>query len=138
MKLTIHINQQVLEHSKNCTPYGNPSETRVGQNCAIGKAIYDLFGDLSWVSSEEIEIFKDGVMFNERGLFTRKADWLIKLPFSARDFIGRFDELSPEQRVKMKPFDFEINIPNAVIRLISLEEIYKVLADSQTLSLVTS
>lgn len=140
--MTINITKDVLYESRNCT-FDIPNG-KVGQNCAIGKAIFDLFGDYSWVGSSEIIINKDGfssilntltnhILLN----LSNYADYEIKLPFEAEEFIHRFDKSTPEERVNMTPFSFDIDIPDEVIELVGgVEEVYKILEESKTMQLV--
>jgi hypothetical protein len=135
MKLQINITKEILKESMYCTN-GSPRESKTGQNCAIGKAIYNLFGDKSWVGTLGIHISKYPVKYNYFGLLS--INWIasgynIELPEEAIIFIKRFDMANPNTRMNMSPFSFIIDIPDEVIEMISLGEIYKVLENSTTM-----
>jgi len=136
MKLKIKITQEILEASKFCmNETYSASVSRIGQNCAIGKAIYALFGDKSWVFNDKIAIFPNGFTFKPN-FFYPKTDIVegehidIKLSFDITFFIEKFDKLSPKERVKIKPFEFEIDVPNEVVDLIGINQVYKVLSEN--------
>ena len=128
IKLEISITQDILNRSANCV-------SNVGQNCAIGLAIFDIFGDKSWVESEQILIsntnYKEGNVYRNKNVIAR-----IPLSNEAQEFIDEFDESLPHQRKLMEPFTFEIDIPENVIEMINIDEIYKVLETSTCLKLV--
>lgn len=132
--IKIFITKDILNRSKNCTK-GNPYETKLGQNCAIGLAIFDLFGNKSWVNCEQIEICERGIINSfEEGF--NKTEYYITLPEEAREFIKAFDNYTPEKRVEMEPFSFEIEVPDEVIDMINIDEVKRICENSTTLSLV--
>jgi len=61
---------------------------------------------------------------------------IANLPASAKDFIVLFDKATPVERVKMKPFEFEVELTEEAIELITIDEITKVLETSSTLEAV--
>jgi len=121
MKLKILITKEVLEATKMCsidTPH-----LAVGYNCAIAYAIRKIFPE-AWT---DLFYVKNGFGKNIQ-LFT--------LPDEATQFIKEFDKATPEDRVNMKPFDFEVELTDAALDLISIDEITEVLKDSTTLEVV--
>lgn len=122
-KFKINITQQVLEDSKMC-------KHEVGQNCAIAKAISQLFPYIN-VGASEITFYDnadlDGCYFADS-----------TLPDEAIDFIAKFDEYTPEQRIKMQPFSFEIEVPDEVIDMVGIDEAHRILETSQTIELVNN
>ena len=128
MKLEINIDQTILNRSANCTE-------NLGQNCAVALAIFDIFGQHSWVESEQIlitsmEHLKYDIILTNNIMAT------ILLPEKVTEFIMEFDQNLPHERKEMTPFAFEIEIPDNVIEMISIDEIYKVLETSTCLKLV--
>lgn len=120
MKLKINITKEVLEESKYCgTDKGNGLPTK--KSCAVAVAICDL------LPNAQVSL---AIIF---GYY--KPD--IFLPDVAVNFISAFDKLirKPEERVKMTPFSFDIEVPDEWLKDISIEEIHKVLADSPTMEL---
>lgn len=131
MKTTIHITEEIIQRSKYCNSNGLAELTMVGQNCAIGLAIFDLFGNKSWVADNTIEIHPKGFQ-----LRTSPNDLIIiPLPLRAQMFVASFDVCTPEQRDNLNPISFDIELPDEVVNLIGIEEITKILTTSNTLSL---
>lgn len=114
-KLKINITQDILEKSKNCG--GNAS------NCAISTAIRDIFPNAKTYPSG----IKQNGNYEECG---------IHLPNEAIDFICKFDFKSPEERVKMKPISFEIEVPDVIIDKIGISQVEEILKESTTMELV--
>ncbi len=135
MKIQIKITKEVLERSSMCERPGESREARVGQNCAIGKAIVDLFGSKTWVSKDVIHFYKNGNPIDDYGYFNIYSDFRIILPKKATDFINAFDDKTPLERILMHELSFEIEVPNEVIDLIGIGQVYKVLSESKTLQL---
>lgn len=139
MKILIKITKEVLERSMFCgidpqTGINMSSlQSDTGRNCAIGNAICDLFQN-AWVSNESVWIF-DKVPDYSMAV-SRLSRIKILLPRIATNFIYAFDHKSPEGRVDMQPFSFEIDVPKEVIEMIGIGEVYKVLSESRTLELV--
>jgi hypothetical protein len=127
MKLKIKITQEVLEATKMCGTKGfmlkGSKYESSAHNCAITYACRKLFINCVTVSSGIYMIY---------GETTKIAD----LPRNATNFIKRFDKAIPEQRVKMKPFEFEIELTKEALDLITIDEITKVLETSTTLEIV--
>jgi len=121
MKILIKITKEVLRNSMHCS-FGNSVST----NCAIAVAIRDLFPNA--------RIGFPTVTFDYSAIENTSFNNI--LPQKALDFIGLFDSLSPESRLNLPEFSFEIPVPNEIIDRISIATIYKVLSESPTLELV--
>lgn len=93
----------------------------MGENCAIALAIRGIFPG-TWVNSDDIVPFYSANDFTTR----------ITLPTLAQDFICKFDISTYEQRLLLPEFDFTIDIPDEIVDMINIEDVYK----SQTLELV--
>lgn len=132
MKLQINITREIFEKSKWCGYIPEQLNPRIGQNCAIGKAIYNLFGDKSWVGMEKIRFYK-----NPDGNYDySEADYEAFLSPQAISFIEIFDLKTPEERVLMTPFSFEIDVPEEVIEWIGINEAKEIINNSKSLELV--
>ena len=118
MKILIKITKEVIERAMWCGTDGNPLST----NCAIALAVIDLFPDAA-IGCPSFSLI-DG--HNST------------LPNIALDFIAQFDALSetPEERLKLSPIEFEIEVPNEVIESIGINQVYKVLSESKSLEMV--
>lgn len=130
VKLKISITKEILERSKDCNV---EDEGSVGSNCAIAVALRDIFPQ-AWVQTEDVIPF-----FDENATIPglkKQQEELIQLPIEAQSFIAEFDSLSPEERSKMETFDFEVNIPDAVIDEINIEELKETLLIHPNLQLV--
>lgn len=132
MEIKINITPEILKESMFCNIDNN-----VGTNCAIGRAICNLFGQHAWVNNGSIFIYKDKPVFDGRGLKIHMGKIArIGFPNRISKFIKQFDMSSPEQREKMSPTSFKIKVPNEVIDLIGIGQVYKELSESKTLELV--
>ena len=138
MKITVKITKEILRESANCQVSAFAHLHKVGQNCAIGLAIFQLFGDMSWVYKRSIGIFYSGMRYikTEFASITADADVEINLPYDATAFIDHFDSCTPEQRLLISPFSFEIEVPEQLIQKIGIGEVYRILSESKTLELV--
>lgn len=129
MKITIKITKEVLRASMFCQTKGTSESTMIGQNCAIGKAVADLFSYKTWVGPSAIYYYKHGVDLNGIG------DYSIRLPHEACVFIKEFDGTTPEDRINIRELSFEIDVPNEVIDDIGIGQVYKILSESKNLEL---
>ena len=130
MKFQINITKEVLESSKMCNING-VNRNSVGQNCAIGKAIVDMFGLNSWVSNISIS-FYDKAVFDDDSKFIGT----ILLPSQAIGFIQSFDNKRAKDRVLMTPFSFEIDVPDNILeQIIDISEITTLLAKAPYMEL---
>jgi hypothetical protein len=116
-KLKITVTKEILEKSKNC---GHENKL-ISQSCAISLAVIDIFPNVS--------VGADSILDMSTGLY-------MELPEVAKKFIDSFDWANPEERVKMNPISFEIEIPNEVIEKINIDELRPLLVNHPTLELV--
>ncbi len=130
MKILIKVSKEVLERSKNCLCCTDSCPT----TCGVAVATRDLFPDAN-VSKIGINLF--GYKSSDPLIIPRSdlPDYCY-LPTIAILFIGKFDRSTPEERVLMTPFSFEIEVPEYVIDKIGISTIYKVLSESSTLEMV--
>lgn len=119
-KLKIKITKNILERSKMCSSEYND----LVRNCAIALAVRDIFPkakvDLSSISPFGVDAASSCI-----NLSNRVTKW-----------IEKFDSLEPNRRVKMKEFEFEIEIPSYVVRKVNIDEIRPLLINHSTLELV--
>jgi len=110
----LYMSKQVIEHCKNCG-VDNNDPLHVGNHCAIAVLLNDLFPQV-FVTAEYIYPF---------GINDRRSK--ILLPKIAQDFIKVFDSLSgaPRLRKMIPEFEFEIDIPDAVISMINIEGVFR-------------
>lgn len=120
MKILIKVTKEILHHSAMCGHDGKMRST----NCAIALAVRELFPSASIGNPNYSLNGKDGFDNNY-------------LPPKAVAFITRFDSTSPSERRWMKPFSFELDVPNSVIDQIGISEAYRILSESKTLELVS-
>lgn len=116
MRILVKVTKDVLERSKMCDKYPH-------YNCAISVALRDLFLYKASFGRIIINFHYDKLSSTP-------------LPQSATNFIDMFDKSTPEQRVNMTPFSFELEVPEYVIEKIGISTIYKVLSESSTLQMV--
>lgn len=139
MKLTIHITKDILKRSMFCS---NAIGCGVGQNCAIGLAIFDLFGNQSWVCADEIIIARypirqrtDGLVEINGTVFSKDQASVCAIPLckEAQDFIMQFDFLNAGARLQMDPISFDVEIPDEAIDFIKVEDVESIIANCPTL-----
>jgi hypothetical protein len=118
MKLRINCTCESLKKSANCT-------INYGQNCWIAHAVIELF--------PHAEIGSIGIFpfFNLDDKFGA-----IALPYNAINAIDEFDNSTPEERLQMSPFSFEIEVPDEVIERIGISQVNEILSKSKNLERV--
>lgn len=139
VKLRIKVDKDCLERSKNCTMEGKVVENRIGQNCAIARAICDIFPN-SWVGMSQILFFDErGPCFSEGGhLKVSKNIAEVPLPLEAQIFISNFDNSTPEERLRMDEIEFDIEVPDEVIETLPLNKsITEALENHSNMSLIS-
>ncbi len=120
MKLKIKVTKEILERSMWCATSVADEKSAMG-NCAIALACREIFPKC-------------------RVGFTRIfiGPFKISIPESACDLIYEFDKLSrkPLKRLLMEPLEFEVDLPDALIERINIDEVREILKESETLELV--
>lgn len=119
-KLRITVTKEILERTKNCSTYVEFSTT----NCAVALAVRDVFPDAK-------------VWANHINPLTGDVKDIMTLPLEAQDFIEAFDDAGPEERVKMNPISFEVNVPDSLIQKINIDELKPLLENHPTLAIVS-
>ena len=126
MKLKITVTKDILKRSMMC---GKPTEAwsaenAPNKNCAIALAIRD--------------IFPNAEVHRQQILILTKPHSTIKLPSEAVSFIDLFDGLrnTPEERLDLPEFSFEIDLPQEVIDSINISELTESLKNHETLELI--
>jgi len=118
VKLRINVTKEVLFNARHCTT------KRTGENCAIALAVRDIFPN-AWVSGSDI---------NPTGIAYYPDR--IQLPKSVQTFIEDFDRATSATRIGMSEISFEIEIPDAVLETINIDELKPLLVNHPTLQLV--
>lgn len=121
-KLKITVTKEVLEKSKYCGTEAGGTPT---ENCAIAVAIRDLFPGAA--------VGRSAIFFYP----VQNSQPITQLPEIAQEFIHRFDNLTPDKRIKMDPVSFEIEIPDVVINSINIDELKPLLENHPTLELIS-
>lgn len=119
-QLKIKVTKEILEKSKYC----GSGNGMVSTNCAIAKALATIFPDCQ-VAGPYVAVH----------ISTYKSVH-IPLPFEAEEFINLFDQTLPFDRPSLPELEFTIDIPDAVIEQINIEEIRPLLINHPTLELV--
>ena len=146
MKIKINITKEVLRMTRYCGRVPKPEEeyfvnpysgikkgekiNHVTGNCAITYALHKIFPYVT-VESEII------ILNSLAPQAISKRYIYIKLPTEAQIFIEMFDDSTPWYRANyMKPFSFEIEIPDEYLDSVDISEIHQALEESKTLELV--
>ena len=127
MKLKIKVTKDILKKSVMCGAEMVDDYFHVAKNCAIALAVRDVF-PYAGVDNEIISPFftcPDLTMFLLPNII---------LPKDARDFINHFDSMrfNPQGRLDMPEFEFEVYVPEDIVNVINIEDIYQ----SETLELI--
>lgn len=120
MKVKIKVTKDILERSKMC---GTAQfKGLITKSCAIALAIREILPHSA--------VILDQIHYN----FCKYID----LPLIATEFILKFDNLTkfPEERTKLDPIEFEIDIPEDWFEDVNLDEIKEIIEKSETLELV--
>lgn len=122
MKFQINITKDILKRSMMCGT--EDFQGLISKNCPIALAIRDLFPDAT-TGAIRIE-------------FNNDSSRCIDLPFEAKYFINRFDELwrIPEKRLNLPEFSFEIDVPEEYLPTVDISEIQEILKNSSSLQLM--
>jgi hypothetical protein len=134
VKLKIAVTKDVLERAKYCGTNPNHAASEVPTNCAVALAVRDIFPD-AWVTGEGIDVYKPGTSSLEMNTQSIPVG-TIDLPIEVQEFIEDFDSTLPEYRPQMPELEFEVEVPDSVISMISLDEIKSLLKNSSTMELV--
>lgn len=118
MRILVKVTKDVLERSKMCGI--EKMQLCVPTNCAIAVALRDIF-PYATIRRTYANLIDGDYRTN------------VMLPDCAVSFIDDFDSLTPQDRVNMQPFSFELEVPEYVIEKIGIGEIMKVLSESKTL-----
>lgn len=112
MKILIKVTKELIIKSKYCDPF------RSMFSCPIALAIEKLLPE---------SLVSNYVIF---------GNYKIQLPTIAIKFIKNFDQASPEERLKLEPIEFEIDLPEELINEIGISEVEEVLSTSKTLEMI--
>jgi len=123
-KLKIKVTKSILEQSKFCT-----SDTAL-TNCAIAVAVREIF-PYAKVRIQNIWIYRSREDMDILG----KAIGSVQLPVAAERFIRDFDATLPHNRVAIPELEFEVDIPDAILESINIEEVREILRESEILKL---
>lgn len=118
MKITIKITKEVLTRAAMCG-----IKNKFGENCAIALAIRDIS---TGAVVTYTEIFWD---------YYGPSEDESPLPVIAQDFISAFDKSTPEERIEMRPFSFEVDFPDSMIDKIGIDEAKRIIEQSETLEI---
>lgn len=135
--LQIRVTREILKKAAYCGHikekgkwlHSDDESVCVASNCAIALAVRDIFPN-ALVEPFHIHPFGNemfGACYSE-----------IDLPKKATDFIMAFDDLMPEDRRIMEPLEFEVEVPDDVLKhAFSIEDLVKeLLSNHPTLKVV--
>lgn len=128
--LKIKVTKEILEKSRMCG--GDDTKNKIGMNCAISLAVRDIFPDV-WVGDMDIRFGR----WDEDHFDVNDKITYIGLPYRVQMFIKEFDKTSPANRLLMPEIEFEIEIPDAVIETINIDELKPLLVNHPTLELIS-
>jgi hypothetical protein len=110
IKYSIHVTKEIIRSCKNLGMVDDIDI--IGDKCPVALSVRHLF--------PEVHISNQYIF--PRGMDTQMK---ISLPTKVTDFINKFDTLSssPDLRLKMKGFKFDLIIPENVIASINIEDL---------------
>lgn len=125
-KLKIKVTEEILRKSQFCgTIY---STEPVIANCAIALAVRDIFPNA--LVADSMKSCDTVILIGE------ERELEIELPLEAQMFVSAFDISTPEERTEMDELEFEVEIPEEVLKTIDIEEVKNILKTSSTLELI--
>jgi hypothetical protein len=126
VKIKIKVTREMIDKS----------QQRCAENCAIANALRDIFPNPSVTLLSMRPFAPPGwALSDERARCM--GEIIIPLPTDMRAFITEFDRT--EDRSRVQPREFEIEIPDNVIEHLSgVEEVYRILENHPLLSIVSS
>lgn len=104
--LTIHITKEVLRQSSKCSK-------KKTTNCAIAVAVRHIWPTAIICGA------------NDNWFYKHNRNLTFGVHGEALGFTGEFDMASPEERIAMKPFSFDIEVPDEVLETINIDEVLK-------------
>lgn len=131
MKLKVKVTEQIIKDSASCPTkaflgvhesFSEEAHRELVRNCMVSLAVRDIFPEAQTLRTY---------------LVTGNDRDLIALPKHISNIITGFDNMTPKERRRIQPFDFEIDVPYEVIDKIGISEVYKKLSESPTLELVS-
>lgn len=117
--LKIKVTKEILRKSAGC------AYPKLENNCAIALAVREIF--------PKAKVESDYIFPFGRESYSTSID----LPTKAKNFIDKFDEKDFAARIKMRPIEFTISIPNKVINKINIDELKPLLVNHPTLELIS-
>lgn len=128
-KLKITVTKEILKRSSYCGIGEDALDINICEsiqtNCAIALAVRDIW--------PKARVDYDYIYpFGKEGVAT-----MIALPKKISNWINRFDDATPRGRERMKPFSFDVEIPDKVIKKINIDEIRALLQNHSTLELIS-
>lgn len=121
VQLTIKVTKEILERSKDC------QLSIAARNCAIALAVRDLWPD-AYVYPGQIYVQAEDI--------GNAVAPFIFLPNEAQEFIRGFDSTAPQLRPFLAELEFTVDIPDAIIDRINIDEIRPSLVNHPTLRLI--
>lgn len=106
MKLQITVTRQNIKDAMWCGIKGDA----LSENCAIALAVRDIFP-------------KANVGFCIISSRTVNGEFALSLPQEATDFVHKFDECTPYDRLHLPELTFEVDLPQGVIDAINIEDL---------------
>jgi hypothetical protein len=122
VQLKIKVTKEILMKSRYC------GTVNTGESCAIACAVRDIFPN-AYVGTREIFV-------NKEDLDDDACKQTIQLPEEATEFIHEFDKGNPASRTELPELEFIVDIPDAVIDHINIDEIRPLLTNHPTLELI--
>lgn len=116
--LKIRVTKEIIFKAKDCN-------SNFGFNCPIALAIRDILPDAAVGNSFILPLYN-----------TKGYESVIYLSPAATNFITRFDNSIPEDRLNLLELEFTITIPDEVIETIDIESLRPSLINHPTLELI--
>jgi hypothetical protein len=122
VKLKIKVTKEVLKETWDC---GLPGKSIIIWNCPIAVAVREIF--------PTAEVAGTYIVIRDTNDYWNKFN--ISLPKEAKDFVAKFDCTPHDARPQLNELEFEVEIPDALLETINIDEIKQILKTSKTLEL---
>ena len=143
MKLKVEVNKRIIQEAASCplVPHSSVLLKKFQDehlrdlisNCLVSRAVREIFPQAVTMTGTEF-----GVLYAFIDPFNEGDDENnIMLPGEVAKAIDGFDYANTKERLLIKPFTFEIDVPASVIERIGISQAYKALSEARTVSLVS-
>lgn len=140
MKILIKVTKEIIAQTAMC---GISDDLKnIASNCAIAVAVRDLIPDALVLDDYEICCSRLDTIITLPPVaekFIIQFDGILVRAVTGRDIVSQIELITKqviEERMRLQPVEFEVDLPDEFIDLISIDEVKRIVNASPTLELV--